>query len=240
MISVKLINLAGMRQGQLVPEAAQDLELGQRELLAVSDDLARLSCLTRLELFRNAFETLPVGVFALAELAILASYSNRLKSVAGIGRLTGLRTLWLNNNQLLSVPREIGQLSKLEWLTLGDNKLTSLPSEIGRLTLLDKLWIQSNRLTWLPVSFDRLPRSTHIWASNNPLPSVPVGGGVRSELPQLLAVMTALGTIRDEATTIAIGLQDLELPALVTLEIIDAAFANSIPMHKKWDLVVAK
>jgi len=45
--------------------------------------------------------------------------------------------------------------------------------------------------------------------------------------------------IRDEAATLAIGLQDLELPALVTLEIIDAAFPNAIPMHKKWDLVVA-
>ncbi len=45
--------------------------------------------------------------------------------------------------------------------------------------------------------------------------------------------------IRDEAATLATGLQDLELPALVTLEIIDAAFPNAIPMHKKWDLVVA-
>ena len=45
--------------------------------------------------------------------------------------------------------------------------------------------------------------------------------------------------LRDEATALCIGLQDLELPALVTLEIVDAAFPNAIPMHKKWDLVVA-
>jgi len=45
--------------------------------------------------------------------------------------------------------------------------------------------------------------------------------------------------LRNEATTLAVGLQDLALPALVTLEIIDAAFPNAIPMHKKWDLVVA-
>ena len=45
--------------------------------------------------------------------------------------------------------------------------------------------------------------------------------------------------IRDEATTVAIGLQDLELPALITLEIIDAAFPNSIPMHLKWNLITA-
>ena len=45
--------------------------------------------------------------------------------------------------------------------------------------------------------------------------------------------------IREEAMMMAMGLQDLELPALVTLEILDAAWPNSIPMHKKWDLVVA-
>ena len=58
-------------------------------------------------------------------------------------------------------------------------------------------------------------------------------------LPEIFASTTALAMIRDEATMLAIGLQDLELPALVTLEIIDAAFPNAIPMHKKWDLVVA-
>jgi importin subunit alpha-6/7 len=45
--------------------------------------------------------------------------------------------------------------------------------------------------------------------------------------------------IRDRAATICIGLQDLELPALVTLELLDAAFPNDIPMHKKWQLVTA-
>ena len=78
----------------------------------------------------------------------------------------------------------------------------------------------------------------------NPLP-IKVGGeekrgdDSRDRLSEIFAGTTALRMIRDEAATLAIGLQDLELPALVTLEIIDAAFPNSIPMHKKWDLVVA-
>ena len=55
----------------------------------------------------------------------------------------------------------------------------------------------------------------------------------------MCAKSTSLRTIRDEAATLAIGLQDLELPALVTLEIVDAAFTNSIPMHKKWALITA-
>jgi hypothetical protein len=45
--------------------------------------------------------------------------------------------------------------------------------------------------------------------------------------------------IRDRAATICIAMQDLELPALIALELLDAAFPNDIPMHKKWQLVTA-
>ncbi|MBT9557108.1 MAG: hypothetical protein IV100_13810 [Myxococcales bacterium] len=45
--------------------------------------------------------------------------------------------------------------------------------------------------------------------------------------------------IRDPAFVILVALQDLFIPALLLVEILDAAFPNSIPMHKKWDLVVA-
>ncbi len=46
--------------------------------------------------------------------------------------------------------------------------------------------------------------------------------------------------IRDRATEICIGLQDLELPAFVTLSIIDeAVHENSIRMWAKWELITA-
>ena len=61
----------------------------------------------------------------------------------------------------------------------------------------------------------------------------------RDKLPDIFAATSVLAMIGDEATTICIGLQDLELPALVALEIVDAAIPNAIPMHKKWDLVTA-
>jgi importin subunit alpha-1 len=52
-------------------------------------------------------------------------------------------------------------------------------------------------------------------------------------------IFSQMYVIRDRAATICIGLQDLELPALVTLELLDVAFPNDIPMHKKWQLVTA-
>lgn len=45
--------------------------------------------------------------------------------------------------------------------------------------------------------------------------------------------------LRRSATAICVGLAELELPALVTLEILDAAFPNTIRMAAKWDLIVA-
>jgi hypothetical protein len=45
--------------------------------------------------------------------------------------------------------------------------------------------------------------------------------------------------IRARATEVCVGLQDLELPAFVTLKIIDALFTNSIRMWAKWELITA-
>ena len=52
-------------------------------------------------------------------------------------------------------------------------------------------------------------------------------------------IFSQMYVIRDRAAKICIAMQDLELPALITLEVLDAAFPNDIPMHKKWQLVTA-
>jgi hypothetical protein len=57
---------------------------------------------------------------------------------------------------------------------------------------------------------------------------------------EIIAATTHIGTIRARATEICIGLQDLELPAFVTLQIIDSAVhENSIRMWAKWELITA-
>lgn len=58
-------------------------------------------------------------------------------------------------------------------------------------------------------------------------------------MPELIAATTSLLMIRERATDALIGLADLDLPALLSVDILDALFPNSIPLHKKWDLVVA-
>jgi hypothetical protein len=59
-------------------------------------------------------------------------------------------------------------------------------------------------------------------------------------IDEIIAAMTHIGTIRARATEICFGLQDLELPAFVTLQIIDeAVHENSIRMWAKWELITA-
>jgi len=51
---------------------------------------------------------------------------------------------------------------------------------------------------------------------------------------------TRLNFIRNRAFTICIGLQALELPAFVTLQIIDQSWkrlADLVPMHQKWSII---
>lgn len=58
---------------------------------------------------------------------------------------------------------------------------------------------------------------------------------------RLLAHMQ-LDLIRERATDVCVGLQELELPAYVTLQIVDAAcepLANCVALHVKWALVTA-
>jgi hypothetical protein len=60
------------------------------------------------------------------------------------------------------------------------------------------------------------------------------------DIDEILAATTHISFIRERATEICIGLQDLELPAFVTLTIIDeAVHENSIRMWAKWELITA-
>jgi hypothetical protein len=96
------------------------------------------------------------------------------------------------------------------------------------------------------ISFLTWPRSQ---LHGNKLPTIaglPFEDGSESakqcarRVNEILAATTHIGFIRERATEICIGLQDLKLPAFVTLQIIDeAVHENSIRMWAKWALITA-
>jgi hypothetical protein len=118
-----------------------------------------------------------------------------------------------------------------------------LPAELSQLPKLTYLWV---RRLFLLISFLTRP-PLQLYA--NPLPTI-VGlpfdyTRVSAEqcarrVNEIIAATTQIGMIRERATEICIGLQDLELPAFVTLTIIDeAVHENLIRMWAKWELITA-
>jgi hypothetical protein len=109
------------------------------------------------------------------------------------------------------------------------------------LTQLVELWVR--RLD----PFDLGPDSLQL--DGNPLPTIaglPFECSVDSakqcarRVNEIIAATTHVGMIRERATEICNGLQSLELPAFVTLTIIDeAVHENSIRMWAKWELITA-
>jgi hypothetical protein len=129
------------------------------------------------------------------------------------------------------------------------------------------LKVHSNQLKWLPVELGQLPKLTHLYVRpvgpcdvasdlaslsqlyGNPLPTIAglpfeftYDSGIQCarRVNEIIAATTHIGFIRERATEICIALQSLELPAFVTLQIIDeAVHENSIRMWAKWELITA-
>jgi hypothetical protein len=113
------------------------------------------------------------------------------------------------------------------------NQLKWLPAELGQLPELTRLYVRP----WvLSISFP--DSSSFLQLNGNQLPPIAEQSALR--VNEIIAAMTHIGMIRKRATEICVALQDLELPAFVTLTIIDAAVhENSIRMWAKWELITA-
>ncbi len=119
-----------------------------------------------------------------------------------------------------------------------------MPKELGQLPKLTHLWVRK----WvLLISFLNWPRTLQL--KGNQLPTIT---GLTFEdtavnaaecarrVNEIIAATTHIGMIRERATEICIAMQSLELPAFVTLQIIDeAVHENSIRMWAKWELITA-
>ena len=105
------------------------------------------------------------------------------------------------------------------------------------------LYLQRNQLQWLPIELDRLPSDVRLLLVGNPLAalrSATTTNATRAQLPEIFAATTHIGMIRERAMTICVALQDLDLPAFVTLKIVDeAVHQNSVRMWAKWELITA-
>ena len=88
---------------------------------------------------------------------------------SGLFGFTFLTTLYLNANQLDTIPPQISKLKHLELLDLSSNLLATLPPELGMLTSLKELYLFDNQLTTIPPELGTLHQLQTLGIEGNPL-----------------------------------------------------------------------
>lgn len=102
-----------------------------------------------------------------------------------IAMLTNLKSLFLNNNKLESIPKEIDNLTNLKYLDLSENKLKTLPKEIGNLINLKYLYLSDNLIDSLPPEIGKLSKLKELEVRINQLTEIPKEIGILSNLTYL-------------------------------------------------------
>jgi CCR4-NOT transcription complex subunit 6 len=91
-----------------------------------------------------------------------------------------LTALYLNHNNLTSLPIAISQLEHLTVLNLTGNQLTSLPAELGLVVSLKELLLFDNQLTFIPPEFGQLYQLELLGLEGNPM-SEPLGSMINEK-----------------------------------------------------------
>eukprot|EP00741_Cyanophora_paradoxa_P005474 tig00000889_g5306.t2 len=110
-----------------------------------------------------------------ASVRILLLNTNKLTSVPGaeLAKLVKLKSLWLDRNELTTLPAEIGSLSNLQQLVVSNNRLKLLPPEVERLENLQQLDLHKNELSALPPEICSLPKLQQLDVRQNRLTTLP-------------------------------------------------------------------
>jgi hypothetical protein len=94
-----------------------------------------------------------------------------------IGRLTNIRYLNLNFNEIEHISEEIGNCTALVMIELVGNKLKRLPESLGNLRNLETLELRANQLEYLPQSIGNLQKLKKLTLQRNRLKELPESFG---------------------------------------------------------------
>ena len=84
-----------------------------------------------------------------------------------------VRRLFLNNNQLDSVPDSVKLLTNMDTLRLWANHIEQLPDWLGSLTVLEYLGVSNNLLREIPRSIGNLKNLKTFFLNKNRISSLP-------------------------------------------------------------------
>jgi hypothetical protein len=127
-----------------------EIDLGGCELVKVPGDLKAYVDWLTIDMSFNTFTSFP-DVFLFKDLNELFLNGNQITTLpARIGELKNLRVLYLTGNQIQEIPSEIGFLENLEKLSIANNAVKVIPPELGNLGRLEELDLSGNPLRKLP------------------------------------------------------------------------------------------
>lgn len=157
LITASCSNIRNLESAKSNPGSTTTMNLSSSGLNEVPGEIAAMTNLRKLILFRNKLETIPGFVGNLSKLETLSVQSNNLKTLPPeIGQLNRLTKLNLRFNQMKQIPDESCNLSELTELDLRNNLLDSLPFCIGDLSKLEYLYLSDNKLLQLPEDMKKL------------------------------------------------------------------------------------
>ena len=85
-----------------------------------------------------------------------------------------LQELWLSNNTITVLTRELYSLPQLRVLCLSDNHLTAVPSSIGTIVTLQRLILNGNKITSIPADIMKCQELIELRLDNNRLSEFPL------------------------------------------------------------------
>ncbi|XP_061230094.1 leucine-rich repeat-containing protein 40-like [Neopsephotus bourkii] len=162
-------------------EGKKKLKISGRELVSVPKQVSGLDKLQVLEMspghescLRHQMDLLPHDISHLQHLTCLYMDSNNLKTIpAETGPLSHLQRLTLSNNSLNSLSPEMGPLQRLCSFHLPNNSLTKLPASLSQLRSLILLDVSDNRIGTIPFSIQHLENLESLLLLFNSLESLP-------------------------------------------------------------------
>jgi hypothetical protein len=129
---------------------------------------------------------------------------------AAIDRLSKLRVLVLDQNQLPALPDSLSSLGALERLSAGWNRIESLPSSLGALGALESIMLKSNALGAIPDSIGDCRSLRYACLDFNQLDRLPDSIGRLGSLRELLVSSNRLVAVPDSIGALE-ALEELDL-----------------------------
>jgi Leucine-rich repeat (LRR) protein len=130
----------------------KSLNLSNRELEALPEELALLKNLKEIDLSYNKLSEIPKVIFELDSLEVIYIHRNEISQIPeGIERLKRLSVFDISFNQLQYISPAIGDNTELKYLDLAHNQLTKLPDSIVKLINLKKMYLEENAFVFPPA-----------------------------------------------------------------------------------------